>query len=713
MENTFGINIIPENDDARIAVLKRYKILDTPPEHAFDNVAKLATQIFNVPISLVSLVDTEQVFFKANVGMGNARSTSRGLSLCSLAVLKDEVTVFEDAVHEPCLLANPLVSGAFGLKFYAGAPLITHDGFLIGTMCIVDKVARNFSEADRNILAGLAKIVMDEIELRLQAIDEREKQISINEELAAANEEQTATNEELAATIEELATTNEELTSSNQELEEIRINLSEVLNRLVESDAKARYIISDAPVAISVLAGRELIIESANNKILQIWGKDNSIIGMRLEAALPELEGQPFLGILDQVYITGIPYYGTELKALLHHRDKLEEIYLNFVYHPVKDMTGVTNSILVVATDVTEQVMARHKVERAEEMLRMATAAADVGTWHMDIESRNFTPSPKLKEIFGFNPTDEMSFQAALEQIADGYKDKVTFAVEESITKGKEYHVEYPILDFNDKELRWVKATGKTYISDHETPSFFSGVAVDITEQKQDEQRKNDFIAMVSHELKTPLTSLKAYVQMLLAKAKKSEDIFTSGALEKVLVQANKMGKLIQGFLDVARLEGGKIHLNPETFKIDKLIKEVIAENNIISSSHKLTFECEDLTVHADKDKIEQVLNNLVSNAIKYSPKGKNIEISCKKSGENVQISVKDEGIGIKQQDINKLFERFYRIENQQTERISGFGIGLYLCFEIIQRHHGHIWVESQPGQGSTFHFTLPLSDNQ
>ncbi|HXB10800.1 MAG TPA: GAF domain-containing protein, partial [Bacteroidia bacterium] len=111
MKNTFGIDIIPENELQRLEVLKRYKILDTPPEDAFNNIARLATQIFNVPISLISLVDSEEVFFKANVGMGNTKSTSRGISLCSLALLDPEVTVFENAPKEPCLLTNPLVAG--------------------------------------------------------------------------------------------------------------------------------------------------------------------------------------------------------------------------------------------------------------------------------------------------------------------------------------------------------------------------------------------------------------------------------------------------------------------------------------------------------------------------------------------------------------------------------------------------------------------------
>lgn len=178
IRNTFGKEIIPENDKARLKALYRYEILDTPPEGAFDKIATLAQSIFKVPIALVALVDQDRVFFKANMGMGDTKSVNRGVSLCSLAVLEEGVTVFENANEDPCLLHNPLVAGTFGLRFYAGAPITTHDGYRVGTVCIVDHTPRSFSEEQRTILAQLAGLVMDELELRL----------SVRKALGAQNE---------------------------------------------------------------------------------------------------------------------------------------------------------------------------------------------------------------------------------------------------------------------------------------------------------------------------------------------------------------------------------------------------------------------------------------------------------------------------------------------------------------------------------------------
>jgi PAS domain S-box-containing protein len=559
MENTFGKNIIPENDQLRIEALKRYKILDTPPENAFDNVARLATQIFNVPISLISLVDEEQVYFKANIGMGRAKSTSRGVSLCSLAVLQTEVTVFENAPDEPCLLTNPNVAGAFGLKFYAGAPLITHDGFMIGTLCIIDQTPRVFSTADREIMQSLAKIVMDEIELRLSATEEVEKQLSY---------------------IEETSTINEELTATNEELYQMQLQL---------------------------LAANASLAES-------------------------------------------------------------------------------------------------------EELKNIAIEQARLGLWYIDPDTSEFISSDRLKEFFGFKATEVMTYQAAVAQIPDEYRTEVLQSVDEAMANGNAYDVVYPVIGFHDDRRRWLRATGKLNPAINGKQEYFSGTIIDITEQKEDDQRKNDFISMVSHELKTPLTSMSGYLQMLTIKSAKNEDTFVTGVLDRVNLQVKKMVTMINGFLNMKRLESGKIPLYKQRFDLAQLIKETEEEAMPTITNHQILFEQGDAVyIEADRDKIGQVISNLISNAVKYSDAGTPIRLSCINSGERVQIGVHDQGRGVSKDDQAKLFDRFYRVENKEMETINGFGIGLYLCDEIIKRHDGHIWIESELGAGSNFYFELPV----
>lgn len=166
MNNTFGKNIIPANEVERLKALDYYDILDNLPDRYFSNLAHIIAATFNTPIALVTFVRYETVDYKANFGMEGVESVDRGISLCSLAILDTENTIFPDAIKEPCLLGNPLVVGEFGLRFYAGAPITTSKGFRIGTVCVVDKQPRDFSEDESRILHRFADNVMLELEMR-------------------------------------------------------------------------------------------------------------------------------------------------------------------------------------------------------------------------------------------------------------------------------------------------------------------------------------------------------------------------------------------------------------------------------------------------------------------------------------------------------------------------------------------------------------------
>jgi GAF domain-containing protein len=172
MENSFGKPIIPSNEMDRLKSLRSFEILQSLPETEFDNIVTLIAALFRMPIALISLVDSEAVFFKANFGMPEIDRTPRGVSLCSLAIMEKDVTIFADTLKEPCLLSNPLVAGAFGLRFYAGAPLTTEDGYNIGTVCVIDKVPREFSEAEYDLLDRFAKSIMKTISLRKQKLSQ-------------------------------------------------------------------------------------------------------------------------------------------------------------------------------------------------------------------------------------------------------------------------------------------------------------------------------------------------------------------------------------------------------------------------------------------------------------------------------------------------------------------------------------------------------------
>lgn len=237
-----------------------------------------------------------------------------------------------------------------------------------------------------------------------------------------------------------------------------------------------------------------------------------------------------------------------------------------------------------------------------------------------------------------------------------------------------------------------------------------SKITRDITERKLDEQRKNDFVALVSHELKTPLTSILSYVQVLLSKARKTEDNFSILSLTRTEIQVKRMTNMINDFLNVGRLEQAKIQLSKTEFELHILIQEIIQENQLLQTSHNIEcHHCQAVTIYADRDKIGQVINNLISNAIKYSAQKTTITIACEIIDKNVKISVIDQGVGISKKDQQQLFQRFYRVQDQRIKNVSGFGIGLYLVSEILRYHNTTIAVQSESGEGSIFSFSLPF----
>ncbi len=372
--------------------------------------------------------------------------------------------------------------------------------------------------------------------------------------------------------------------------------------------------------------------------------------------------------------------------------------------------------------DITEEKTAaqrvkqgRENLQRAYEQIRLSKEAAQLGTFDLDVVNGTMEWDARCRELFGISHQGDVTYEEDfLPGLHPDDRERISKIIDNlfmrTISNG-DYDVEYRTVGRDDEKVRWVRAKGKVFFNDKDVPVRFIGSVLDISDNKRDDERKNDFIGMVSHELKTPLTSLKAYVQMLEQVIKQEGDGFKINVLEKATRQLNKMSVMINGFLNIARFESGKIHLDMEEFLLDELITEIMEENASLVTTHQVTLKpCGPLKVFADKNKIGNVLSNLLNNAVKYSPAGKLIEVTCEVKGDNAQVSVKDEGIGIKPADIEHLFDRFYRVQNNETKNIAGFGIGLYLSAEIVERHSGHIWVESLFGKSATFYFTLPLA---
>lgn len=227
-------------------------------------------------------------------------------------------------------------------------------------------------------------------------------------------------------------------------------------------------------------------------------------------------------------------------------------------------------------------------------------------------------------------------------------------------------------------------------------------------EEKKIDLPKDQFIMVFSHELKTPVTSIKGYAQILEKYLTRDET--TKIYLSKMNIQINRLSELINGLLDVSRIQSDRLNLEKEDFCIKELTESVIDDFQQITSSHNLHLkESAPVIVNADKYRINQVLVNLLANAIKYSPDASEIFIQIQPVPGGVQVSIEDFGIGIKDEDKEKIFDKFFQVASRMRQSYFGLGLGLYISSEIIKSHGGRMWVESELDKGSKFHFYLPL----
>lgn len=653
--------------------------------------------------------------------------------------------------------------------------------------------------------------------------------------------------------------------------------MSDAARRL--SSTEVLEVLSLTKTATAIHTTNEMIIEMANDAMIAIWGKDKSIIGKPLEEALPELKGQPFIGMLQNVLHTGVTIEGSDTPAELEVDGKLQTFYFDFSYRAVKNNIGETICILHTATDVTERFFSRQREQdlneelvaineelsaaneeltatneelrqsqeelitlnenlaESETQLQFAIDAAHLGTWDLNPVTNRFSGNDRLKSWFGLRPDDEIELSKATDVIAESDRIDVLTAIQQAMRfeSGGRYDIEYTIINpanqvqrvvkakgkalFNvdnevirfsgtlqdisderrareelkeinqrlevaldagklgsydielatgkmiateqhknnyglpvevpfdysdmmrsilpnyrayvtkqfqnaidhnsvyraeyeitwpDGSIHWISASGKPRYNEQGKAVRMVGVTYDITERKTNEQRKDDFITIASHELKTPITTLKSSLQLL----NRMKDSPSPVMLPKLIEQSNrsmdKISSLIEDLLNVSRMNEGQLHLSKSIFTLSDLLNQCCSHVRA-AGKHDLIFRGDkELKVFADEHRIDQVVVNLVNNAVKYAPNSREIYLEVEKEGDTAKISVKDSGPGIETEKIPHLFDRYYRADHSGIQ-YSGLGLGLYICAEIIRKHKGKIGAVSEVGKGSTFWFTLPL----
>jgi two-component system CheB/CheR fusion protein len=265
--------------------------------------------------------------------------------------------------------------------------------------------------------------------------------------------------------------------------------------------------------------------------------------------------------------------------------------------------------------------------------------------------------------------------------------------------------------DFTDIGQKTMLLNARTLQQGPDKTSLILLAIEDITERKHLEQQKDEFISIASHELKTPITSVKAYTQILQHRFRKAEDMKSVELVGKMDSQLDKLTDLIGDLLDITKIEAGRIQFDESNFDFNELVEETIEELERTTEKHHIERDLQPTrTIYGDPDRLGRVLTNFMTNAIKYSPQADKIIVKTVVDDDNITLCVQDFGVGLSQKDQAKVFERFYRVGGPDQATYPGLGLGLYIASEIIKRHKGKVWVESKKTKGSTFYFSLPIT---
>jgi PAS domain S-box-containing protein len=374
---------------------------------------------------------------------------------------------------------------------------------------------------------------------------------------------------------------------------------------------------------------------------------------------------------------------------------------------PVKDEYGTIKKWFGTCTEIHEQKEIEDALRRSEAQFKALVDTDIIGVMRSKVSGEILEANDSFLNMLGYTRTElddsKMDWHALTPM---EYSEQSKKAVADLFETGfaKPFEKEYI-----RKDGTRVPVIVGSSLLDRDSGEAITFI-LDITERKKLEQRKDEFIGIASHELKTPLTSIKGYTQILERIIYQMGDEKLQKYLHRTNMYIDRLDSLIADLLDVSKIQAGKLQMDFSEFVFDELIRDSVDEMLHTNRKHEIIITgSSDSVIEGDRHRLEQVFTNLLSNAIKYSPNSDKIIIHVEKQGPIIHVAVQDFGVGIPASKISRLFDRFYRVE-ETSKRFSGLGIGLYISNEIIQRHGGKMWVESDLNRGSTFHFTLPVS---
>lgn len=521
--------------------------------------------------------------------------------------------------------------------------------------------------------------------------------------------------------------------------------------RIKESQKQILDSFEQAPVGIAILSS-ELVFTMANPFYGILVGRQSEdLLQKELLAVLPELKGQGFDDLLREVIKTGIAYSANEVAVTLSRKNGLEVVYVDLTYQPMFTTEGIVSGVLVVATNVTEQVLSRKKIETTQEALQGAIELAELATWRYNIKESTFSYSQRFMDWLGFTE-DTKTIDETYNLLPSDYVEMVDDAIRQAIAPGStgKYENEHPIVNRVTGQIRIIHAQAQVTYDAVGNAEFLSGTAQDVTKERklqqeleflvkqrteelqeantgladainalqQNNKELQQFAYIASHDLQEPTRKISIFAKMLIENLDHIDEKSTI-YLNKIHHSADRMSALISDILAYSQLSKDSSLL--KIVDLNNVVKETLTDFELIIEQSDATIECDDLpTIEAIPRQMSQLFGNLISNSLKYkradvppvitikaatlSPQ--EAGVSTEETIDYYRIEFRDNGIGFSQEYADKIFNIFQRLHGKSE--YSGTGIGLSICKKIVQNHHGHIEANADKGHGATFVVILP-----
>ncbi|MBI4783813.1 MAG: response regulator [Oscillatoriophycideae cyanobacterium NC_groundwater_1537_Pr4_S-0.65um_50_18] len=790
---------LPANELERLLALQQCNILDTSPERAFDDICQIAAYICQTPIALVSLIDEHRQWFKAKVGL-EPTETHRDLAFCTHAILQNDIFIIPDALKDERFASNPLTLNAPFVRFYAGVPLVTAEGYKLGTLCVIDHVPRQLTPEQIYALKALSRQVVDQIETRrnLAEIERSATSSSMGRGIKPAK------NSFVRRVAGWLGVTSALLIAVNGlvyyqfaslvQLPEIAENVQQpqnlepleavapgnrVVNTLVAGmvlefilltgvfyficqATKKRQIIEqvlererDFVTAVVDTTDALVVVLDLFGKIIRFNQKCVDITGY----SFSEVRNKPFWGIFldpDEAEFMKTAFSQIDASQLPKNHENNwvtrggDRRLISWTNTVLLDAQGQTKYIISTGIDITEQKRAEAELRQTEEKYRSIFENSIVGIFQTTPDGRVLSANLALAKIYGYASPQE--FISSLSNIAEQvYVDPAQryALVERMQTQDQITDLESEVYR-KDGSITWVSESVQAIRNDRGEVLYYEGTTVDISEAKRGEverqriqaqeilrnrqlaeqnealdlarkraeqaaQMKSTFLATLSHEIRTPLNAVLGMTGLLLDTPLNAQQ---HDFAETIRASGDNLLTLLNEILDFSKLEAGVMELEILDFDVVACTEEVV--DLLAASAHAKRLEIATWVepevpalLRGDVSRLRQVLTNLISNAIKFTPTGEVvIRISLQSESASGAIatllfSVEDTGIGIAPEALKKLFLPFSQVDASTTRKFGGTGLGLAICKQLVELMGGTIQVSSATEKGSKFQFDL------